>query len=215
MIVNLSDSGFVHLRLTISLESGYEDIRQSWESVGLSEGHRFRDDFHYLELAGFRRGGKQYRVEARLSAVVDDNSRLTLAYGLGEVQRQRTRRANLTKIGLFLDNLAVPCSVVCFAGGDFTTDQYTPILGLPLLRFNMPHEFFDELRGIRLAKIDDGTESDSVALDMHEEGELHVSVQTTYSTTTSSDIPSEALTKLTELMSHAVTEAQLNVGDRT
>ena len=74
------------------------------------------------------------------------------------------------------------------------------------MRFNMPSDYFDEVRGIRLAKLEDGAESHSVALDMHEEGELHIYAQTNYTTTLSSAIASDALTRLTELKGHAVAE---------
>ena len=206
MIVDLASSGFEHLRLYISLEADYDEVRRSGDSAGLTAGHRSKDDFHYLERAGFRKDGRHHRVEAHLSASAKDSSSMTLVYTLGEVPKLRTRRANLKKIGLVLDDLAVSCSVVCSASGDFSPDRFKPIVGLPLLRFNMPHGFFDELRGVRLVKLTDGVESDSVALDIHEEGELHVDAQTDYATTLSSNVPSDALARLVKLRDHAVTE---------
>ena len=79
----------------------------------------------------------------------------------------------------------------------------------------MPHQFFDELRGIRVVKLRNGVESDSVALDIHEEGELHVYAQTSYVTTSSSDVPSDALVQLCELKNHAVTEIQPDIPEGT
>ena len=199
------------LRLIISLEAGYDEVREAWESVGLSAGHRFGDDFHYLELAGFRRGGRDYRVDARLRASAKGSSSLTLSYVLGEIRRKKARRANLDKIERVLIDLASPCSVVCFAHADVPSDRFKPIVGLPLLRFNMPDKYFDEVRGVRVAKLKDNIEIDSVALDIHEEGELHVYAQTTYTTSLGSDIVSNALARLAVLRDHAVTEVQPDI----
>ena len=111
--------------------------------------------------------------------------------------------------------MAVPSSVVSVAEGDISSDRFRPILTLPLLQFNMPHEFFDEVRGFRLAKLKDGAESESVALDMHEEGEFHVYAQTTFSTTASSHIPSSALARLAKLRDHAVTEIEQDISEES
>lgn len=208
VIIDLASSGFHRLRLNILLEAEQNEVREAWEEVDLAAGHKFGDGFHYLDIAGFRKNSRDYRVHASLSTSTQDGSLMTIEYAFGTVKRQKTRRANLNKVGLFLDTLAVSCSVDCVASGDFSTNRFKPIIDLPLIRFNMPYEFFDELRGVRLAKLKDGVESDSVALDMHEGEELHVTIQTSYSTTSSSYLPSDALARVIELKGHAVTETQ-------
>ena len=208
VIIDLASSGFHRLRLNILLEAEQNEVREAWEEVDLAAGHKFGDGFHYLDLAGFRKNSRDYRVHASLSTSTQDGSLMTIEYAFGTVKRQKTRRANLNKVGLFLDTLAVSCSVDCVASGDFSTNRFKPIIDLPLIRFNMPYEFFDELRGVRLAKLKDGAESDSVALDMHEGGELHVTAQTSYNTTSGSFLPSDALSRVVEIKGHAVTESQ-------
>ena len=207
MIVDLASSGFTSLILIITLEASPDEVRNLWESVGLPPGHRVRDGFHCLEMAGFRRRGRYYRMDARLTTSGNDNPSLTLTYAsLEEIRRNKARRANLDKIGRLLHDLASPCAVVCLAHADVPLNLFKPLVGLPLLRFNMPHEYFDEVRGIRVVKLKDNVESDSVALDMHEEGKLHVYAQTTYTTTLGSDIASDALTRMARLRGCAVTE---------
>lgn len=208
MIIDLASNGFHRLRLNILLEADQNEVAEVWENVNLEAGHKFGDGFHYLDIAGFRKNSRDYRVHASLSTSTRDESLMTLDYASGTVKRQKTRRANLNKVGLFLDTLAVSCSVDCVASGDFSTNRFKPIIDLPLIRFNMPYEFFDELRGVRLAKLKDGVESDGVTLDMHEGGELHVTTQTSYSTTSSSFLPSDALDRMIEIKGHAVTETQ-------
>ena len=214
VIIDLAGNGLYRLRLDISLEADRNLVAEVWENVNLGGGHEFGDGFHYLDLAGFRKGHRNYRVYARLSTSTQDGAIMTLDYVFGTVKRQRTRRANLDKVGLFFDTLAVSCSVGCVASGDFSTGLFKPIVDLPLIRFNIPYGFFDEIRGVRFAKLKDGIESDSVALDMHEGGELHVTTQTSYSTKSSSLLPSDALDRIVEIKGHAVTETQSDNPER-
>lgn len=208
MIIDLAGDRLYRLRLDIFLESDRNEVTDVWKNVNLGGGHEFGEGFHYLDLAGFRKDNRNYRVHARLSTSTQGRAIMTLDYAFGTVKKQRTRRANLDKVGLFLDTLAVSCSVDCVASGDFSTDLFKPIVDLPLIRFNMPYGFFDEIRGVRFAKLKDGVESDSVALDMHESGELHVTTQTNYSTKSSSFLPSDALARIVEIKGHVLTEIQ-------
>ena len=153
------------------------------------------------------REGRYYRVLAKMSVSIGERSFMTLEYSLGRI-RVRRARSNLSKLGFVLDELALPCSVICSADGDLPSKEFRPIVGLPFLQFNMPYEFFDEIRGVRLAKLNDGVESDSVAIDIYEDDNFHIHAQTSYNTELSSSLPSEALVRLTDLKSHAVTEVQ-------
>ncbi len=81
---------------------------------------------------------------------------------------------------------------------------------LPLLRFNSSREFFDEIRGVRLVKMNGGLESDSVTLDMNEEGAFNLHAHTVYTDISSSDIPPAALLRLVELRDRAITEVQVD-----
>lgn len=206
MIVDLAGSGFSHLMLSIHLESGYDSVRQAWESVGLEKGEQSGTDMDYTEFAGFRKGGQNYSVYTNLSVGPEEGSLITLVYNSIESPLQKGWRPNLGKIGRFLDNFAVPCLVVLSSDDFFSLEHFKPMFDLPFLRFNMPGAFFSEVRGIRLAKLRDGVESDVVTLDMLEEGAFYVHTETTYRTTLSSDIPSTALVRLVELRNHAVTE---------
>lgn len=208
MIVDLASSGFQHMSLHIDFEAGCENIRTLWESHGLASGHRAGDEFHYRELAGFRKDGQHYRVQIRLLANEDGSSGMGIAYQLGRVPRPSARRANLSKVGSILDALRVPCSVSSMAHGDFPADRFKPIISLPLIRFNMPHVYFDEIRGVRLAKIRDGVESDSVDMAISDEDELHVFAETSYNTISGSDLPVDSLARLTALRYQAVVEVR-------
>ena len=208
MIIDLTKSGFKNLSLIVSFEASGDVVSTACESVGFSSAHRSGEDSHYLELAAYRRGGRSYRVSARLIASAKGNSSLTLNYVPGEVRRGKGRRANLDKIGHVLDDLASPCSVVCLAHADVPTDRFKPIVGLPLLRFNMPHEYFDEVSGIRLTKLRSDGAIDGVVLEIHEESELHINADATYTTTLSANMALDALTRLANIRDHAVTQVQ-------
>ena len=213
MIVDLTRSGFADLRLIVSFEASFDDVRRSWESAGLPvDGHWFGDDYHCLEIAAYRKGGQNYRVDARVTISKKGNSSLIINYVFGEIRRRKERRSNLNKIELFLDDLASVCSVVCLGHADVPTDRFKPIIDLPLLRFNMPHEYFDEIRGIRLVKLRADDERDSVALDIQVEGELHVYAQTTYTANLGSDIASKSLSRLVALKDRSIAEIQTDSG---
>lgn len=211
MIIDLTSSGFRFLTLFITLEASHDEVRKIWESTGLEDGHRVGDGYHYLEIAGFRTGGQYYRVNVELTTGEEDGPSLILHYALGELRRKKARRANLDKIGRALNDLACPCSVGCSAHADVPSDRFKPIVGLPLLQFNMPHEYFDEIRGIRVARRMDDGESESVGLDMQEEGELHVYAQTSFKTALSSNVVSDALSRLATLRNRAITEVQPDI----
>ena len=208
MIVSLASSGFRQLRLTVVFDADYNVVRKTWESAGFDTGHPHGKDFHYRELAGYRRGGVYYRVEAMLFADAEESSSITLDYSFGKIRKLRTRRTNLDKIGLFIDDLASPCSVICSAGGILSSDNFRPIVDLPLIRFNSPREYFDEVRGIRLVRLGEGAEDDSVTLDVFDDKELYVYAQTNFASRLSSILPSKALDRLTELKDNAVTAIQ-------
>lgn len=208
MIVDLVGSGFQNMSLHIHMESGLEDIRALWESRGLASGHRSGDEFHYRELAGFRKDGQHYGVQVLLSANEDGSSWMSITYRRGRVPRPRARRSNLSNLGSILDAMHVPCSVSSMAHGDFPSDRFKPIVSLPLMQFNEPHGYFDEIRGVRLAKIRDGVESDAVDIDISDEDELHVTTETSYSAISGSDLPGGSLARLTELRYQAVVEVR-------
>ncbi len=213
MIVDLAGSGFSHLMLSIHLEASYDSVRQAWESVGLEKGEQSGTDMGYTELAGFRKGGQNYSLFTSLSVVPEEGSNLTLIYEFFGFPVQRELRSNLDKLGRLLDQLEGQCSVVTSASGLFFLDSFKPKFDLPLMRFNMPDDFFSEIRGVRLVKLRDGVAGDSVTLDMLEEGAFHVLVHTAYRTTLRSDIPSTALVRLAELRGHAVTEVRVEVSE--
>ncbi len=213
MFVNLASSGFSHLMLSIHLEADYNIVGRAWETIDLKEGEQHGSGFHYNEFAGFRRGGKNYIVFANLTVNAEEGSDLTLVYNFIEAPVRKVWRDNLSKLERLLDRLEVPCSVVPSASGSFSSDRFKPMLGLPLMRFNTPNEFFDEIRGFRIARLKDGSENDSVALDMHDESAFHVYAQTNYSTNTSSHIPTDALARLTKLRDHAITEIRLDISE--
>ena len=206
MIVNLDSSGFDHMMLHIHFEADLKDMKGLCESRGLTLLHPHGDDLHYSVLGGFRKGGLDYRVRMQLIASGDDGSSALIEYRTGKVERPRARRANLNKVGAVLDDLSVACSVNCIATGEFPSDRFKPIISLPLLQFNTPFAYFDEIRGVRLVRTSEGVESD-VAIDVSEEdSELQVFAQTTYSATLGSHVPAESLARLTELRLQAVTE---------
>ncbi len=207
MIVDLARSGFNHLGVHISLETSPVVVRGAWESVELGQIHRVGDHLHALVSAGFQKGGRHYRVDARLWTSAS-TSYLTLNYFLAHSRVSANRRATLNRLGLLLDNLSGPCTVTCSSSGQFRLDRFKPLLELPLIRFGAGCSFFDEIRGIRLAKVQDGTESDSVALDLYTENEIHVYTQASYTTTSSSDISPKALVRLVQLKDHALTEVE-------
>ena len=207
MIVDLARSGFNHLEVHISLETSQDVVRAAWESVELGQMRRVGDHLYASALSGFQRGGRKYRVNARLSTGASTSS-LTLNYFLAHSRDSAYRRATLNGLGLLLDNLSVPCAVTCSSAGHFRLDRFKPLLELPLIRFGAACSFFDEIRGIRLAKVQDGTESDSVALDLYTENEIHVYTRASYTTTSSSDISPRALVRLTRLKNHALTEVE-------
>ena len=211
MIVDLAGSGFSHLMLSIHLESDYDSVRQAWESVGLEKEEQNGGDVDYTDFAGFRKGGQNYSVYTSLSVGPEEGSLITLVYNSIEIPPQKGWRPNLDKIGRLLDHFPVPCLVTLSADDFFSLEHFKPMFDLPLLRFNTPGAFFSEVRGIRLAKLRDGVESDVVTLDMLEEGAFYVHAQTTYRTTLSSDIPSTALVRLVELRNHAVTEVRVDL----
>ena len=213
MIVDLASSGFEHLTLNISFEASRDAVRQSWEAAGFKPEQSDSEAIHYGEIAHFRKNNHHYQVFIHLFLSEENSFHLTLNYTLDENQKSRALRTNLRKMDNFLDGLAAPCSVTCFSVGDVPSDRFKPIFGLPLLKLNMPHGFFDEIRGIRLAKLEDGVESESVALDLIEDDKLRVFPQTKYNTTLNSNISSGALTRLASLKSHAVTEIQPDVSE--
>ena len=203
MIIDLAGSGFLRLQLVLSLEADYNEVGQAWEAEELPQPHRSDTETHYLVLARFRKGTRTHTLIAALDEDNEDGTQLTLSYGYGEGRIPREYRSNVDKLGRMLDNLAAPCSVMCFANGEFSTDRLTPVVGLPLLRFGTPQLHFDEIRGIRLVKLEGDVERDSVFADLQPEGVLWLSVQTTYTTTASSVIPADALKRLTRLKAHA------------
>ncbi len=182
-------------------------MRRSCESRGLAVQHRQGDDFHYSEIGGFRKGGLSYRVLMRIVASGDDNSYLLMEYGPGRVERPRARRVNLDKVGAILDDLRVPCAVNGMAAGEFASDRFKPIINLPFLQFNTSLVYFDEIRGVTLARTTEGIES-SVDINISDEDEIQVVAQTDYSAITSSGLPAESLARLTKLRLQAVTEIQ-------
>lgn len=209
MIVDLTRCGFANLRLIVSFEASFDGVKQSWESAGLPvDGHWFGDDYHSLEIATYRKGGQNHRVDARLTIGKDGGSSLIINYVVGEIRRTVERRRNLTKIEAFLDDLEAVCSVVCLGHTDVPIDRFKPIIGLPLLEFNMPNAHFDEIRGIRLVKLKANDEQDSVALDMQVKGELHVYAQTTYNSNLGSDLASKSLSRLIALKDRSISEIQ-------
>ncbi len=135
-----------------------------------------------------------------------NEARFSLSYSYGEGRITKEHRSNMDKLARVLDNLAAPCSVVCLATGDFSTDTLMPIVGLPLMRFHTSHSHFDEIRGIRLVRLEGDIESSSVVIDMYPENLLRVSTETTYNALTNSNMPADALRRLTNLKDHAVVE---------
>lgn len=216
MIVDLTRSGFANLRLIVSFEASFDGVKRSWESAGLpGDGHWFGDDYHCLETAAYRKGGQNYRVDARLTIGKDGNSSFVINYVIGDIRRTMERRSNLTKMELFLDDLASVCSVVCLGHTDVPIDRFRPIIGLPLLEFNGPNAYFDEVRGIRLVKLKANDERDSVALDLQVEGELHVYLQTTYTSNLGSDLASKSLGRLVTLKDRSIVAIQPDNGGQT
>lgn len=208
MILDLASTGFEQLGLDIVLDASHDAIMSSWVAAGLEEGHEFDDGFHYAELASFLKNGRTHKVSLHLVDSTSGKAHLNVGYFLGESDLPKGSRVNLRKIHKVLDSLSVPCVVSCFATGHFPLDQHKPILTLPLMKFNMPHEYFDEIRGIRLAKLKDGVEDESAALDFFKEGEIHVFVQTRYSAVIDAKVPASALQRLVNLKDHAVTKVQ-------
>ena len=206
MFVNLANSGFDHLHLSLSLETDYDEVRQAWETVDFSPPHSSDAETHHLVLARFRRGRRSYQLFAVLARNDGDGARLSLSYSYGEGRITKEHRSNMDKLARVLDDLAAPCSVACLATGDFSTDTLMPIVGLPLMRFHTSDSHFDEIRGIRLVRLEDDIESSSVVIDMYPENVLRVSTETSYTSLTSSDIPTDALRRLTSLKDHAVVE---------
>ena len=192
--------------LHIDFETDLENMKELCESHGLAEWHRHGDDLHFNVLGGFRRRDRDYRVRMQLIASGDDSSSALIEYSPGKVKRPRTGRGNLKRVARVLDDLRVPCSVSGLAAGEFPSARFKPIIGLPLLQFNTPFAYFDEIRGVRFARVREGVESD-VSIDVSgDDNELQVLAQTSYSAITGSHLPAELLARLTELRQQAVTE---------
>ena len=216
MIVDLASSGFEHLTLNISFEASPDAVRQLWEAAGFKPDQPDSDEIHYVEAATFRKNNHPYQVLTLLFLNEGNSFRLAINYTSDENQTSQTSRIlrpNLRKMDKFLDSLAMPCSVACLSVGDIPSNRFKPIFGLPLLKFNMPHGFFDEIRGVRLVKLHGGVENESVALDLVEDDKLRVFAQTTYTTTLNSSVSRGALTRLASLKSHAVIEIQPDVSE--
>ena len=205
MIVDLANSALLHLRLDIDFEADRDNVTEVAETIGFSHQH----EGHYSETAMFRRAGQIYQVVAHLYADAEPNPAMSLHYQPRETgAMSKARRASLSKIGSFLNDLAVPCSVSCVAWGTVPRDRYKPIIDIPVMRFHMPQLPFDELRGIRLVKLGEGGEQHSVALDIHTEDQIHVYLNTKLTATSHSKLPSDALARLVELKNQAVVEVQ-------
>lgn len=204
--VDLARYQFSQLSLQIRLEVNDTKARTAWNVAGFEVAHVTEDGSHFLEMAGYRRRSQQYRVLARLiTGGGDVNPRMLLDYSERDPARSRWLRTNLDRLGNILDDIASPCVVRCSAMTTYDLDDAAPLLALPLLRFTTSDAFFDEIRGIRLARLaEDGSEVDNVALDMDEHGHLHVYTTTSFETVSSSRSPIDAVRQLVSLRGKAV-----------
>ena len=207
VIVDLKPSGFETLTMQIAFEVGSDVVRDTWESLSLADGHELGGTHHYLETAGFTRSGSRYRVQTQLTVKTEGKATMSLFYMPGTVQRIRARRANLNKIGDFFDRIGTECSVFSAAYGFFPTSKFEPIVSLPLLRFRDQQAHFDEIRGIRLSKLDQDEEVENVQIDLTDKDEYHVFAQASYSSALDRSLPSDAVSRLTDLKYHAIREA--------
>ena len=204
MIIDLAASGFEHLVLDIDIETSPDEINEAWASKDLPAGHPIGGDVHYVALAGFRKRGSVYRMHVHVVASPTAKHNVSITYYRGGPDLSPEQRSNLDMIGKFLQDLSMPCSVSCHAGGDFSSVGIKPMMALPLVRFSMPHSYFDEVRGIRLAKLVDGVDNESVGLDLVDDGQLRVFAQARYDAVLDSSTPAKALRQLVKLKNHAV-----------
>ena len=205
MIVDLQSRAFNHLRLDITLEADREKVKGLAEGLKLSE----QPESHYSAAAMFRRSGQVYGVLARICVDAEAESApyMNLQYDLREtVPLSGGLRSRLQEIGSILGDLAAPCSVECFAWGAVPRDRYESIIEIPAMRFRTPRMPFDELRGVRLVKLEDGVEKSSVALDVHTKDDLLFYLSTKFTATSHPRLSSDALRRLVELKNQALVE---------
>ena len=206
MNLDLSSHRVSRLSLQMDLETNEANARNAWDAAGFEMAHPTDEGSHYLETAAYRRAGQQYLVIARLITGGDTNVRMNLDYhSEGDPVRIRELRTNLDRLGGILSSLGAPCILRCSAMTTYSLDSAEPLLALPLLRFTTSHSFFDEIRGVRLARLsEDGSETESVALDMDEHGHLNVFTMTSFHTVSSAQSPTDALRRIVSLRAKAV-----------
>ena len=213
MNINLASVDFNTLSLHITLGIKWDDVENEVGEYGFN----LREQKHYVQLAAFRKAGQDYRVLADIRLNVKREPVLNLTYYHLDAENSRTPnllRTHLGNIRRFLDHWTeAPCTVMCYTSYVVATDRYRPIIALPVIRLTTPGLPFNEIRGVRLVKLEEGVEKDSVFLDMVEESSIHLLVQTAFDTSLSSRLPADALARLVALKDRSVIAIEPDSGE--
>lgn len=114
--------------------------------------------------------------------------------------------ANLARIANVLDELVMSGFVTCsFQTTMLSSDEFEPVLKMPLLVFNGGNSYFQEVRGFRLVRIENEQDIESVTLDALSDDTIMASGWTTFaSPRISSEVVFTAFGRVVNVQNQAV-----------
>ena len=207
MNIDLQKHGFDHLTLRIWPEvttAAVEDVLNHIEHGNIE---LESDDVLFAGVGTFSKSAASYGVSLAIPKR-DDSPILIIRYA--SLPREGTTRGHLTRRFRQLKEIIGRLSASCTVIGDTHCDLekgWKPIVSLPLVTFNVPNAF-DQIRGVRLAKMVDGEETESTVVDIDEKGTVGMNLRVLHKTVLSLDTPARTLSLLSTLRSKVTVRSE-------
>ncbi len=207
MNVDLGLHGFDQFTLRLWPDLAVAEIESVLAQMGREVVPGPNNAVHAYITGGFKKNAVDYHVFASIVSH-DDPPEITLRYTplTIESSRKSALRKGFTDIRTLLRGLSVPCFVIGSAACDISPG-WKAVVSLPLITLHSSNNAFDQIRGVRTVKIEEGKETETTIMDMNSDGSQWINLQVNFHTTLSPKTPSQALTLLSKLRSKMVLRA--------
>ena len=186
------------------------------EDLLLSKQLTYDDSHKTYSLLGANYQEAGYRYSVSLTAQIEGVTWPYIALWFRHESARVTHDApaNLMRIVSVLDELAMSGVVTCsFQTSVMSTDEFEPILEMPLLVFNGGSSYFQEVRGYRLVRVVDERDMESVTLDAPADDQLVASGWTTFaSPSISSEVVFTAFGRVVNVQNQAILKVRSGGG---
>ena len=206
MQIDLQTAEFRYMTLNVSFAMARDTLLELWEkSFDASEDTEVFDGWR---SAVARYQLAQSRVTLMVQAMLEDTSRSHIFVHYQKEGEQGSlsddQVLNAERLAVLFDSIGMRCSVSCWAHSELPGAEFTPIIGLPLIKFQEPHPPFDEVSGIRLVKRTGETEQNTTSLHLTKDNNYSVSVNLAFDGILDSSLPRRAFKQLLSWRERAI-----------